>query len=67
MAGAGLTVTLNTDGETSLAAEYQRAREIFGYSDTDLAGFARTSVAASFAPAQLKAQIGAEIDQWLAS
>ncbi|WP_187365820.1 adenosine deaminase [Trebonia kvetii] len=64
---AGLTVTLNTDGETPLAAEYQRAREIFRYSDTDLAGFARASVAASFAPAQLKTQLDAEIDRWLAS
>jgi adenosine deaminase len=66
MVDAGLTVTLNTDGETPLAAEYQRAREIFGYSDTDLAGFARAAVAASFAPAELKAQLGAEIDRWLA-
>jgi adenosine deaminase len=62
---AGLTVTLNTDGETSLTAEYQRARETFGYSDTDLAGFARAAVAASFAPAELKTRIDAEIDRWL--
>ena len=62
---AGLAVTLNTDGETPLAAEYQRAREIFGYSDTDLAGFARASVTASFAPAELQTQIDAEIDRWL--
>jgi adenosine deaminase len=64
LAEAGLTVTLNTDGETQLAAEYQRAREIFGYSDTVLASFARNSVAASFAPAELKTQINTEIDQW---
>ena len=64
---AGLTVTLNTDGEAPLAAEYQRAREIFAYSDTDLANFARASVAASFAPAELKTQIDAEIDRWLDS
>jgi adenosine deaminase len=63
---AGLTVTLNTDGEAQLAAEYQRAREAFGYSDTDLAGFARASVAASFAPAELKTRLGTGIDQWLA-
>lgn len=64
---AGLTVTLNTDGEAQLAAEYQRAREIFGYSDTDLAGFAHASVAASYAPAELKTRIGTEIGRWLAS
>lgn len=62
---AGLTVTLNTDGETSLVTEYQNAREIFGFSDTELAGLARSSVDASFAPAALKAQIGREIDRWL--
>lgn len=62
---AGLTVTLNTDGETSLAAEYQRAREIFGCSDAELADLARASVECGFAPAEVKAQIGAAIDRWL--
>ncbi|MGO4420762.1 hypothetical protein AB4Z54_19080 [Streptomyces sp. MCAF7] len=56
---------MNTDGETSLAAEYQRAREIFGFSDAELADLARASVEGSFAPAELKAQISAEIEQWL--
>jgi adenosine deaminase len=64
---AGLTVTVNTDGETGLAAEYQRVRETFGYSDAELANLARASVESSFAPAALKAQISAEIDQWLSS
>ncbi len=67
MVEAGLTVTLNTDGETSLAAEYQRAREIFGYSDTELANLARASVEGSFAPTGLKAQVSAEIDRWVSS
>ncbi|MEU6430349.1 adenosine deaminase [Microbispora sp. NPDC046973] len=62
---AGLTVTVNTDGETSLAAEYQRAREIFGCSDAELANLARASVESSFAPAAVKARLGAEIDRWL--
>ncbi|KAB8188205.1 adenosine deaminase [Microbispora catharanthi] len=62
---AGLTVTVNTDGETSLAAEYQRAREVFGCSDAELANLARASVEGSFAPAESKARIGAEIDRWL--
>ncbi|MFC9949797.1 adenosine deaminase [Streptomyces prasinus] len=65
MVEAGLTVTLNTDGETSLAAEYQRTREIFGYSDAELANLARASVEGSFAPEGWKARISAEIDQWL--
>lgn len=64
---AGLLVTLNTDGEASLTAEYQHAREIFEYSDTELASLARTSVDVSFAPAELKAQITHEIDRWLRS
>lgn len=67
LVGAGLMVTLNTDGETPLAAEYKCAREIFAYSDTHLANFARASVEASFAPAELKTQIDAEIDRWLDS
>lgn len=62
---AGLVVTLNTDGETSLAAEYQRVRETFGCGDAELADLARASVEASFAPDALKARISAEIDQWL--
>ncbi|MFI9255839.1 adenosine deaminase [Streptomyces sp. NPDC053069] len=64
---AGVTVTVNTDGETALAAEYQRAREIFGYGDAELADLARASVEGSFAPSELKAQLGAEIEQWLSS
>ena len=62
---AGLTVTLNTDGETSLAAEYKRVQETFGYDDTDLASLARTSVDASFAPTELKAHVAEEVDRWL--
>lgn len=62
---AGLLVTVNTDGETSLAAEYERARKIFGYDDAELANLARTSIASSFAPTALKARISTEIDRWL--
>ncbi|CQR65210.1 adenosine deaminase [Streptomyces leeuwenhoekii] len=62
---AGLMVTLNTDGETSLAAEYQRARDLFGLDDAELARLARASVEAGFAPDEVKERIGAEIDRWL--
>ncbi|MBH5338741.1 adenosine deaminase [Streptomyces pactum] len=64
---AGLVVTLNTDGETDLAAEYRRAREIHGFDDAELAGLARASVEAGFAPDELKTRIHAEIDRWLDS
>lgn len=62
---AGLTVTLNTDGEAALTGEYERARQHFGYSDGELADLARASVRASFAPPAVKEQILAGIDQWL--
>ncbi|NUP01838.1 MAG: adenosine deaminase [Nonomuraea sp.] len=62
---AGLVVTVNTDGETALADEYARLREIYGYGDEILAGLARASVTASFAPPELKAEILAGIDSWL--
>jgi adenosine deaminase len=64
---AGLAVTLNTDGETSLAAEYERVREVFGYGDTELAHLAHASVEASFAPTELKDEIRAGIDLWMHS
>ncbi|MDT0302646.1 adenosine deaminase [Streptomonospora wellingtoniae] len=67
---AGLSVTLNTDvpdvARTSLTGEYERVRAAFGCSDTEMAAFARTAVAASFAPAQLKRGMEADIDAWLA-
>jgi adenosine deaminase len=64
---AGLVVTLNTDGETSLVAEYERARQIYGYRDAELATLAQASVDASFAPPELKTQISIDIKQWLDS
>lgn len=62
---AGLTVTVNTDGETALADEYARLREVFGYGDETLAELARASVTASFAPPELKAEMLSGIDSWL--
>ncbi|MFI7442739.1 adenosine deaminase [Nonomuraea indica] len=64
---AGLVVTVNTDGETALAEEYARLREVFGYGDTDLAELARASVEASFAPEEVKARLLAQVDGWLAA
>ncbi|MFF0866214.1 adenosine deaminase [Nonomuraea sp. NPDC003560] len=62
---AGLTVTVNTDGETALAEEYLRLREVFGYGDDVLAELARASIRASFAPDALKADLLAAVDAWL--
>ncbi|MGW3349117.1 adenosine deaminase [Nonomuraea rubra] len=64
---AGLAVTVNTDGETALGEEYLRLREVFGYGDAELAGFARASIDASFAPEELKARLRTDVDTWLAT
>ncbi|MGW0198660.1 adenosine deaminase [Nonomuraea sp. NPDC003201] len=64
---AGLAVTINTDGETDLADEYARLRDVFGYGDADLADLARASIDASFAPEPVKARLRAEVDAWLAA
>jgi adenosine deaminase len=62
---AGLAVTVNTDGETALAEEYARLRDVFGYDDRDLAELAQASIDASFAPEDLKARLRAEAGAWL--
>ncbi|MDA0636241.1 adenosine deaminase [Nonomuraea sp. MCN248] len=62
---AGLAVTLNTDGETSLADEYARVRDTFGWTDAELADLARAGVLASFAAPELKKELLAGIDAWL--
>ncbi|MER6945247.1 adenosine deaminase [Nonomuraea sp. NPDC000554] len=62
---SGLAVTLNTDGETALADEYARVREVFGYDDTALAELATASIDASFAAPHLKAALRADVARWL--
>ncbi|WP_433369296.1 adenosine deaminase [Streptosporangium sp. CA-115845] len=62
---AGLAVTVNTDGETTLADEYARLREVHGYGDDVMAELARASIEASFAPRELKAALLPEVDAWL--
>jgi adenosine deaminase len=65
---AGLVVTLNTDipGMTlsPIAAEYATVRRVFGLDDAVLANLARAGVDASFAGAETKATLHAEIDAW---
>ncbi len=58
MFDAGLMVTLNSDDPpmfgTSLAREYQIARDAFGFTDDQLRELARNSFEASFLPAERK-------------
>jgi adenosine deaminase len=67
---AGLLVTVNTDipamTDAGLAEEYRQLRDTFGYSDAVIADMARTGVRASFAPANVKAQLESQISAWLA-
>jgi adenosine deaminase len=67
---AGLHVTVNTDipamTGAGLSEEYRVLRDIFGYSDAAIADVARAGVRASFAPAEVKAQLLSGIDAWLA-
>jgi adenosine deaminase len=66
---AGLFVTVNTDipamTGAGLAGEYRLLRDVFSYDDAVVAGIAGAGVRASFAPADLKAQLLTRIDAWL--
>ena len=66
---AGLLVTVNTDipamTGAGLAEEYRLLRDTFGYGDAAIAEVARAGVRASFAPADVKAQLLSGIDAWL--
>ncbi|PZG20382.1 adenosine deaminase [Spongiactinospora gelatinilytica] len=68
---AGLTVTINTDTPViigvTLAEEYARVRDGFGYGDDVLAELARASVTASFADAATGQRLHKEIDAWAAT
>jgi adenosine deaminase len=66
---AGLAVTLSTDipnlAGTTLSEEYARVRDVFGWSDRELAELSLAGVTASFAPPEVKAKLRAEIAGWL--
>ena len=70
MLAAGLAVTLSTDVPSATGAtlpgEYAAVRDAFGWDDDVLAGLARASVEASFAPADTRTRLHAGIDSWLA-
>jgi adenosine deaminase len=67
---AGVVVTLNSDDPPMfgswLADEYRVAREEFGLDDAALADVARTGVRSSFAPEDVRGEILAGIDAWIA-
>jgi adenosine deaminase len=67
---AGVPVALGADDPLlfgpRLAAQYEIARHMHGFSDAELADLARTSVLASVAPEPLRAGLLAGIDDWLA-
>jgi adenosine deaminase len=68
---AGAQIALGADDPllfgSRLNAQYEKAREVHGLSDAELAELARGSVRGSRAPEPLRNQILADIDLWLAS
>ena len=65
---AGAVVSLNTDDPVllgaSLVGEYALCGQAFGWSDEDLRGLARNSIAASFASAEVKAKLLGDLARW---
>jgi adenosine deaminase len=68
---AGVPMALGADDPllfgSRLAAQYDLARTVHGFTDAELAVLARQSVEASCAPAAKKAELLAGIDKWLAA
>ena len=62
---AGVKVTLGSDDPpfffTSLAAEYQRAQEVFGFTPEELRGLTRTAIEAAFVDDGTKADLFAKL------
>lgn len=66
---AGVPMALGADDPllfgSRLAAQYEIARDAHGFTDTELAALARQSVLGSCAPADVRKQLLARIDNWL--
>jgi len=66
---AGATVALGADDpllfRSRLVAQYELAREAHGFSDDELAALARSSIRASRAADDVRAQLLAGVDAWL--
>ncbi|MFW6640139.1 adenosine deaminase [Nocardiopsis algeriensis] len=67
---SGVPIALGTDDPLlfgpRLVEQYRIAREVFGFSDPELAELARMSIRASGAPESLKKEMLAGVDSWLA-
>lgn len=68
---AGVSIALGADDPllfgSRLAAQYEYAREVHGFTDVELAELARFSVGASTAPGDVRARLLSGIDAWLAA
>ncbi len=68
---AGAPIALGADDPLlfgpRLAAQYEVARTVFGFSDAELAELARMSIRGSTAPDALRKELLAGVDAWLAS
>ena len=68
---AGVTVTINSDDPpmfaTTLNHDYEVAAELLDLDEGGVADLARAAVAASYAPDDVKARVGSEIDAYVAS
>jgi adenosine deaminase len=68
---AGARVALGADDPLlfgpRLAAQYEAARHVHGLGDEALAGLARGSIEASTAPPDVKRELLADVDAWLAT
>ncbi|HLU99361.1 MAG TPA: adenosine deaminase [Thermobifida alba] len=68
---AGVPIALGADDPLlfgpRLAEQYRIAREVFGFSDPELAELARMSIRASGAPEARKKELLAGVDAWLAA
>ncbi|GAB3211526.1 adenosine deaminase [Marinactinospora endophytica] len=67
----GVPIALGTDDPLlfgpRLAAQYETAREVFGFDDRELAELARMSIRGSAAPEGRKKELLAGVDAWLAT
>jgi adenosine deaminase len=67
---AGAQLALGADDPllfgSRLAAQYQSARNVHGFTDAELAALARSSIEASRAPREVRKRLLAGVDDWLA-
>jgi adenosine deaminase len=69
LVASGARVALGADDPLlfgpRLAAQYQSARDVHGFTDAELAGLGRSSIEASLAPDDVKQRLLAEVGTWL--